>query len=99
MLTEPPIATGSTARWSNRTRRSTTERVDAVLRILASAEREPSARELAEALGLSSTRSMSRVINAALDKELIEATTDSPYDPNRAYRLTPSGTAAAARIP
>ena len=65
------------------------DRVPDLVRAIAQSERgELSSGELGRALDLKSTRSVSGWITKAGEAGLIEATTESPFAPNRAYRLT-----------
>jgi len=79
-------------------RRRQVDRVPDLLKAIAlSGAGELSSSELGRELNLASTRSISGWIARAAEAGLIEATTESPYDPNRAYRLTEPGRALVAR--
>lgn len=71
---------------------------DLVIAIADTETGQLSSSELGRALGLSSSRSINRWIARAAEAELIEATTESPFDPNRAYRLTRKGRVLAERL-
>jgi DNA-binding MarR family transcriptional regulator len=71
---------------------------DLLVAIAESPAGEMQSHELGDALGLSSSSSVSRWVNRALEKRLIEPTAGSEYSPTRAYRLTRSGAALAERV-
>lgn len=56
-----------------------------------------SPKEIGLALGITSPNSINRWIRRAADAELIEPTRENQFDPMKAYRLTASGRACAAR--
>ncbi|HEY0119221.1 MAG TPA: hypothetical protein VGC04_10600, partial [Cellulomonas sp.] len=75
--------------------RATSGRQDRVLDLLAAINASHdgvlSAREIGEALGLSSPTSRTRWITRARDKGLIASTRANPFDPTGGYRLTDPG--------
>jgi ATP-dependent DNA helicase RecG len=93
--TDQPAATRPATPAGRRRRDRTDDLVVAIANSQTGAMRSS---ELGSALGLSSTSSVSRWISRALEKQLIEPTAGSEYAPNRAYRLTRSGTVLAERV-
>jgi hypothetical protein len=75
------------------------QRVDAVvLAIAGSVDGELGRQAIGAAIERKSSRTQVEWINAAIDAGYVEATRENPYDPNRAYRLTPQGRAYAERL-
>lgn len=66
-----------------------------LLAINSSTAGELGSKDLIHVLGLKSSKSRNDVLRYALDAELIVPTSDVPQNPQRKYRLTQSGTAAA----
>lgn len=82
----------------SRTSPSRGDRLNDLLIAVAEIGGEAGREDAQRLLGLRSTRSAMKWINRAIEKDLLEATTESPYDPGRTYRLTRAGAALAARL-
>lgn len=80
-------------------RGSSRQRIDAVvLAIAGSIDSELGREAIGCAIDRRSSRTQVEWINAAIDAGYVEPTRENPYDPGRAYRLTPQGRAYAQRL-
>lgn len=95
-LIEPGMTDTTTVIYAGKKKRPQHETIGLLLRQLAD---EPSG-ELARSdfkLGIAQ-RALANVLNAALDRNLIESTSPNLHDPRRKYRLTQNGRRQLARV-
>lgn len=73
------------------------DRMPDLLSAIAAEGGEASRKQIGERMGFKSNKSASHWINRAMDKDLVEPTTESRFHPGRAYTLTRTGEAVLAR--
>ncbi len=95
---QTPVSVSSAQTKPVKGRRGDDRIPDLISAIAQSADGRLAGSEIGTALNLTSSRSRAKWINTALDKGLVESSTDNLHDPTRTYSLTRSGRELLRRL-